>query len=307
MEQQKTHQELLDQLVLSQNISKEQADDLAFAPRFSFSVRELITYLAGLIIAVGVIRIISVAFENASKGAIIIALYLVSALCAFASQKLGTKSTLLNRFAEVLELGSLGAALGATGVALDAGNLDEKWIAVILSGAAVAWGGYRCMRTQFAGTVVLTGGIPALAISLSQFFNQDNASVSGTVTLIAGVLLVTLGVQRVHASFLPRAFGAMWVFSGSMMLGNNISAGQPLPILTGAALFAAGSALLAPELLLVGAVCIVSGIVMSVSEWVHNEMAQGFVIVAAGLVVLLVLRTQMRKAISQPKLDAPTA
>ena len=307
MEQQKTHQELLEQLVLSQNIPQEQADDLAYAPRFSFSVRELFTYLGGLIIAVGVVRIISVAFDNASQGAVIVALYVVAAAAAFASQKLSLKSIVLNRLAELLEVGSFGAAIGATGLALDSGNIDGKWIAIILSSVAVVWGAYRCMKTHFAGTVVLTAGIPALAISLSQLVHQDNATLSGTVTLIAGILLVTLGVQQVHASFLPRAFGAIWVFSGSMMLGNNIGAGQPLPILTGAALFAAGSALLAPELLLVGAVCIVSGIVMSVSEWVHNEMAQGFVIVAAGLAVLLVLRTQMRKAINQPKLDAPTA
>ena len=91
------------------------------------------------------------------------------------------------------------------------------------------------------------------------------------------------------------------------MLANEINGGEPLPIVTGALMFAAGSLLLTPEMLMVGAICVVAGIVMSVSEWVHNDMAQGFVIVGTGVAVLLVLSTQMRRVINRPKLGVPTA
>ncbi len=307
MEQQKTHQELLDDLVRTNAITQQQADDLAYAPRISVSVRELVTYLAGLIIAVGVIRIISVAFEDASQTSVCIALYAVSALAGFASWKLSSRSTLLKRFSEVLEIGAVGAAVGATGLALDGANMRGEWIAVILSSVAVVWGAARIQRTNFAGTVVLTAGIPALTISLAQLIDTDNVLLGGSLTLFAGIVLVTLGVQEVHAPFIPRAVGSMFVLTGSMMLANEINGGEPFPIVTGALMFAAGSVLLAPEMLMVGAICVVAGIVMSVSEWVHNDMAQGFVIVGAGLAVLLVLSAQMRKVINQPKLGVPTA
>lgn len=307
MEQMKTHQELLDELVHAHVITQDKADELAFAPRIAFSVRELVTYLAGLIIAVGVIRIISVAFEDASQMSVCIALYLVAAVGGFASWKLSTKSELLQRFGEVLEVGSFGAALGATGLAFDQGDMKPEWIAVILSSLAVVWGAFRISITRFAGTVVLTAGIPALAISLSQLIDQDNSMLGGSLMLFAGIVLVALGVQEVHAPFIPRAAGSMFVFISSMMLANEINGGEPLPIVTGALMFAAGSLLLTPEMLMVGAICVVAGIVMSVSEWVHNDMAQGFVIVGTGVAVLLVLSTQMRRVINRPKLGVPTA
>lgn len=307
MEQQKTHQQLLDDLVRAQNITQQQADDLAFAPRIAVTVRELVTYLAGLIIAVGVIRIISVAFEDASQMSVCVALYLVSVLGGFASWKLYAKSELLQRFAGVLEIASVGAFLGASGLAFDQANMRGEWIAVILSAIAVVWGGFRIQLTGFAGTVVLTAGIPALMISTAQLIDTDNVLLGGLLTLFAGIVLVALGVQEVHAPFVPRAVGSMFVLTGSMMLANEINGGEPLPIITGALMFAAGSILLTPEMLMVGAICVVAGIVMSVSEWVHNDMAQGFVIVGAGLVVLLALSTQMRKVINRPKLGVPTA
>jgi hypothetical protein len=307
MEQMKTHQELLDELVHARVITQDKADELAYAPRIAFSVRELVTYLAGLIIAVGVIRIISVAFEDASEMSVCIALYFVAAIGGFISWKLSTKSELLQRFGEVLEVGSVGAALGATALAFDQGNMRDEWIAIILSSLAVVWGAFRISITRFAGTVVLTAGVPALAISLSQLIDQDNSMLGGVLMLLAGVVMVALGVQEIHAPFIPRAAGSMFVFISSMMLANEISGGEPLPIITGALMFAAGSLLLTPEMLMVGAICVVAGIVMSVSEWVHNDMAQGFVIVGTGLAVLLVLSTQMRRVINQPKLGVPTA
>lgn len=307
MEQMKTHQELLDELVHARVITQDKADELAYAPRVSVTVRELVTYLAGLIIAVGVIRIISVAFEGASQMAICVALYAVAALGGFASWKLSTKSTLLQRFAGVMEIGSVGAALGATGLAFDQGDMRSEWIAIILASIAVVWGAFRIQQTAFAGTVVLTAGIPAFAISLAQVVHADSSMLTGMSTLLAGIVLVALGVQEVHAPFIPRAVGSMFVFTGSMILANSISGGEPLPIITGGIMFAAGSLLLTPEMLLVGAFCVVAGIVMSVSEWVHNDMAQGFVIVGAGLAVLLVLSTQMRRVLNRPKLGVPTA
>jgi hypothetical protein len=54
MEQDRTQRQLLDDLVTHGVITADQADNISYAPRWSFSVRELVTYLASLIIAVGV-------------------------------------------------------------------------------------------------------------------------------------------------------------------------------------------------------------------------------------------------------------
>jgi hypothetical protein len=75
----------------------------------------------------------------------------------------------------------------------------------------------------------------------------------------------------------------------------------------GAVLFAAGSKLLAPEMLIAGAFLIVAGIVMSVVRWINNDLAQGLVIIATGLAMLGVLSVQMKRAVSRPKTGIPTA
>jgi membrane protein implicated in regulation of membrane protease activity len=82
---------------------------------------------------------------------------------------------------------------------------------------------------------------------------------------------------------------------------------RPAPIIAGAILFAAGTIVLAPEMLVAGAFCVVAGVVMTVMEWINNEMAQGLVIIATGLVVLGVLSAQMRRAVNRPTPGARVA
>jgi len=99
MEQDKTQRQLLDDLVSNGVISADQADNISYAPRWSFSVRELVTYLASLIIAVGVIRLLVLAFDDASVGTIATALYVVAIAAGVASWKLSSGSEVMQRFA----------------------------------------------------------------------------------------------------------------------------------------------------------------------------------------------------------------
>ena len=299
MEQQKTQHQILEQLVTEQRLTQEQADTIYYAPRFSFSIRELVSYLAGLIIATGVIRVIAFAFEDASEMSISIALYAVSALTAVLSWKFSTKTELLQRFGEVLELGSLGAFVGASALALNEADMRGEWIGILLSSVAIAWGVFRMPKTRFAGTVAFVAGVPALTSSLSALIDQDSARWGGIFNLLAGAVLITVGLRAIHASILARGMGAFLTFTGAMMLANEFNNTEFLPIVIGAALFAVGSVYLAPELLLAGSICIVAGIVMTTFEYVDNELAQGLVIIATGLVVLGVLSVQMRRALKQ--------
>lgn len=307
MEQEKTQRQRLDDLVSRGAITTSEVDDIMFAPRWSFSVRELVTYLASLIVAVGVIRLLAVAFEDASVGTIATALYIVAAGAGFAAWKFSSGSEILQRFGEVLELGSLGAAAGATALVLDQADMKGEWIGVILTAAGAVWGVLRCTRSRFSGTVSMSVGTVGFSIALSALIDSDNEMLGGALMLIAGALLVVVGTQRIGSQQVARAVGSLFVIIGSMNIGSAEDWSRPASIITGAILFAAGTVILAPEMLVAGAFCVVAGVVMTVVEWVDNEMAQGLVIIATGLVVLGVLSVQMRKAVNRPTPGAQVA
>jgi hypothetical protein len=307
MEQNKTQRELLDGLVGSGVINESQAQDILSAPRWSFSVRELVSYLGAMIIAAGVVRLLAYALKDASVGTIAIALYVLSVVLGFASWKLSSGSEVKRRLAEVFELGALGAAAGGTGIVLDQADMRGEWIGLLLTGAIAVWGLARCRTARFAGTVALSVGTVGVAISLSAVIDVENQFLNGGLLLAAGVILVGAGLTHIGSQQLARAVGSLFIIIGSMTIGSAEDWSRPASILTGAALFAAGTMLLAPEMLVAGAFCVVAGVVMTVMEWVDNEMAQGLVIIATGLVVLGALSVQMRRAVNRPAPGARVA
>jgi hypothetical protein len=126
-------------------------------------------------------------------------------------------------------------------------------------------------------------------------------------TLIPGIILLILGTRAIGVPILARVYGSLFYVIGTMPLGADLSNGKFIPIVMGAALFAVGSIMLAPEMLIAGAFLIVAGIVMSVVRWINNDLAQGLVIIATGLAMLGVLSAQMKRAVSRPKTGIPTA
>ena len=307
MEQRKSQNEVLDDLVAQGTITELQASEIAGAPQWSFSVRELVTYLAALIIAVGVIRILAIAFEDASENVIVISLYVVSALTGIASWKLSDSQGIRRRFGEVLELGSLGSALGATGVLLSHTELRGETIALILMTISAAWGVFRCRDAQFAGTAAMCVGVNGIAISLGALIDSDRAWAAGGLMLLSGSFLIYMGTTKIGVPYFARAVGALFVVIGSITLGTDVANGRVIPIVAGIALFAIGATLLMPELLIAGAFCIVTGIVMTVNRWIHNDMAQGLVIIATGILMLIVLSAQMKRLSSRQAPDAQAA
>lgn len=307
MEQRKSQNEVLDDLVAQGTITELQASEIADAPQWSFSVRELVTYLAALIIAVGVIRILAIAFEDASENVIVISLYVVSALTGIASWRLSASQGIRRRFGEVLELGSLGSALGATGVLLSHTELRGETIALILMTISAAWGIFRCRDAQFAGTAAMCVGVNGIAISLGALIDSDRAWAAGGLMLLSGSFLIYMGTTKIGVPYFARAVGALFVVIGSITLGTDVANGRVIPIVAGIALFAIGATLLMPELLIAGAFCIVTGIVMTVNRWIHNDMAQGLVIIATGVLMLIVLSAQMKRLSSRQAPDAQAA
>ncbi len=307
MEQRKSQNEVLDDLVAQGTITELQAGEIAAARHWFSSVRGLVTYLAALIIAVGVIRILAIAFEDASENVIVISLYVVSALTGIASWKLSASQGIRRRFGEVLELGSLGSALGATGVLLSHTELRGETIALILMTISAAWGVFRGRDAQFAGTAAMCVGVNGIAISLGALIDSDRAWAAGGLMLLSGSFLIYMGTTKIGVPYFARAVGALFVVIGSITLGTDVANGRVIPIVAGIALFAIGATLLMPELLIAGAFCIVTGIVMTVNRWIHNDMAQGLVIIATGVLMLIVLSAQMKRLSSRQAPDAQAA
>ena len=307
MKQRKSQNEVLDNLVAQGTISEEQACEIADAPQWSFSIRELVTYLAALIIAVGVIRILAIAFEDASENAIVISLYVVSVLTGLASWKLSSSKGIRKRFAEVLELSSLGSALGASGVLLSNTELRGETIGLILMSVSAAWGIFRCRDSQFAGTAAMCVGVNGIAISLGALIDSNRAWAAGGLMVMSGSFLIYMGTTKIGVSYFARAVGALFVVIGSITLGTDVANGRVIPIVTGIALFAMGATLLMPELLIAGAFCIVTGIVMTVTRWINNDMAQGLVIIGTGVVMLIVLSAQMKRISNRQAPGIPAA
>jgi hypothetical protein len=307
MDQRKSRSEVLNEFVAQGVLSEQQASEVSDAPQWSFSGRELMTYLAALIIAVGVIRILAIAFQDASEGAIVTSLYIVSVTAGFGSWKLSSGSDLRDRIAEVLELAALGCATGASAVLLNHTELRGEFIGLILAGVIFVWGFYRCRLSRFAGTVALCVGANGIALSLGGVIDSDRGWPAGLLMVISGLSLAFVGTQKIGASYFARAVGSLFVVIGSITLSTDFANGRVLPIVTGIALFAIGTKFLASETLIAGAFCIVTGVVMSVNHWVENDMAQGLVIIATGVVMLIVLSTQMKRISNRRELGAPAA
>lgn len=287
-------------------LSPEESHEITGAPLWTFSVRELIGYLGGLIVAAGVVQIISVVFRDASKWAVVAALYTATAVLGLVSWQLAKRGSWQQRLAEVFEVAALGAAAGATGIILDDLDMRGEWIGFILTGAGVLWGLARTANSRFVGTVLLSWSLPFFAIVTAQLIDDNSDWLSGVTMLVAAAVLLGVGNSPVGAPFVARAVGSIFVISGSFTLGGGLdSPAHLIPIVTGALLFTVATSILAPEMLVAGAVCVVGGVVMTVNEWIEGDLARGLVIVATGLGMLAVLGAQMRRAVSRPAPGAP--
>lgn len=293
-------------MVDSGRLTKDEAYSITGAPVWQFSVRELVGYLAGLIIAAGVVQIIAVVFKDASKWAVVAALYATAMVTGLVSWQLSSRGTWQQRLAEVLEGAALGTALGATAIVLDNAGMRGEWIGFTVSAVAAAWGVLRLTSSRFIGTVAFSGGLPALAIVTAVIIDDNSPSLGGSFMLVAALVLILTGLQNVGAPFIARAVGSLYAIIGSMTIGGDLGDGWLLvPLAVGIVLFGAGTILLTPEMLLAGAFCTVGGVVMTTNEWIENELARGLVVVATGVVVLAVVGSQLRKKVSRPTPGAP--
>jgi hypothetical protein len=300
MEQRKSQSHLLDELVQSGKISHEEADGVKSAPRWDISVRELVTYLGALIIAVGVLRLLAFAFEDASKWTMMSAAYVLAVALGVGAWKLMPQKGLRGRVSEVLELGALLAGLLGSIVPLDATNMKSQVIGIILTVIATTWGVMRLSNSAFSGSTALCAGLPGFAIALGALISGSSTRYFAALFVAAGFALLWIAGKKIGLAPLESAVGSLCIVIGSITFGVSFSGDATwFPIIAGAALFAVGSTRIAPENLVAGALCVIVGIVMTVTEFIDNELVQSLVIIASGVAVLLVLGAQIRRRVTE--------
>jgi hypothetical protein len=311
MEQRKSQDEVLKQFVSDGHLTSDQADQVAQAPTLAFSARELVSYLAAILITIGVGFMVAGLVVNVPQAGIAILLYVVAAVLAYFSRKLFSAASDKQRVGEVLEIASVLAIAVASGILLDMTDMRSEWYACILAIAAGAWGAVRASRSQFSGAVMATISVPIAVMSSTSMMNlngDSNSIVIGLLLMVGGLGLIYMGMRHIGFGLLPRSVGSLLIVIGSITLRSGFPSGIGglIPLGMGAALFTLGSRERSPENLLAGALGIIVGVIMTVVYWLPGNLLQGLAIIGCGVVLLLVLRKQLTRA-NQLKPGAPAA
>ncbi len=312
MEQQRTQRRILDDLVASGRLSEGEASGIAHAPEWSLTVRELVSYLAALIMFVGVMRLVIVAFEDASQTSIGTALALAGSVLAAVAWRMPRRSDAWERLAEVTEGAALVSLSASLGVFLDLTDFAPETIVLIVSLPVVAWGYFRSLASVFVGSLALSAGIPMLVFSAAEMLNASDdgdVAVIGSFSLAGGAVLWALGQRRVGAAFVQRAAGCWLVVQGSfMMMSEWRGPGRLVPVAVGLILFWLGSMRLQFESLAAGALAVTIGVSVAISDWLPSEFTRGLTTIAVGAVMFLAVGSQMRRRkVSPPGPGAPVA
>jgi len=311
MEQRKSQDEVLKQFVSDGRLTSEQADEIAQAPILAVTARELVSYLAAILITIGVGFMVAGLIANVPQAGIAVLLYVVAAALAFFSHKFSSATSERQRVGEVLEIASVLAIAVASGILLDMTSMRSEWSACILAVAAGTWGSVRASRSQFSGAVTESVSVPIAIMSSTSMMNlngDNNRLVVGLLLLVGGSGLLYMGMRKIGFALLPRASGSLLIVIGSITVANVFSMGFGglIPVGIGTALFALGSRERAPEELAAGSLGIIVGLIMTVVYWLPGNILQGLAIIGCGVVLLLVLRKQLART-NQLKPDAPTA
>jgi hypothetical protein len=308
MKQRKSLTHTLNDLVKAGVLSSEQSEDIAHAPRWSYTPRELLSYLAALIITVGVIRTVAAALVDVSETAIATLLYLLAFVTGAVSVRLRGKSDIQSRVSEILEIATTLSAAIATGIVCNVADLEMKWSVAVIALVAIGWGLFRSNKSEIVGAILISAGVPTFVVSFAAGLDENNGRLLGLLMVVGGSLLIFQGTRVMGFAFAPRAAGSLYVLIGAMTLGSDFGGvGRAIPLVIGAVLFGVGIQRLAPEMLLAGAFCVLAGLLSIVFETIDNDLAQGLAIVASGLVVLVVLGAQMKRTVSRSRTETPAA
>lgn len=291
-----TQHHLLDELVAAGRLSTAEAEAVRAAPRFVLAVRELVSYLAGLIVLVGVIRLIAAVLEDASKLAIAAVLYVAALVAGVVAWRLHPRPGAWGRLAEVLELAALASGGVAIGLTLADLDMRGEWSAVIAAGLVTVWALARLRSSQFVTALALPIGVLVVAGQVASIVNWYE-ELGSIPIMIGGAVLIAVGLTRVHLAFIVRAVGAVAILgSCSALAGGRSGLDGLLPgLILGAGLFALGSTRMWIDLIVPGGALVVISISVFIFRHVDNDVLQGVLVVLVGLLVLAATTLAVRR------------
>ena len=292
---------VLADLVTRGRLTQSEADTVRSAPRFSLPIREIVSYLAALIVLVGVIRLIAAVLEDASEMAIAAVLYVVAAITGGFAWTLRSRTGAWGRFAEVLELAAMGSGGLAIGLTLTDIDVREEWAALIPAALGAAWGIARMRSSQFVSGLSLPVSVMVVAGQVASLLDWHE-ELGSIPIMVGGAVLIGLGLMRVGLAFIMRAVGAVAILGSSIALSSQRDGLDGLlpGLLIGIAIFALGSARMWLDLILPGGVLIVVSVSIFIFRHIDNDVLEGALVVALGLAILaattLVIRRGRRRA-----------
>ena len=292
--------EVLEELVSENRLAPEDSKRILKAPRFSFDVRELLYYLAALIMTVGVVRLVVVIFSDASTTAVIAALYLAALVFAALAWRLQRVQGWVARLGEVTELLAVLSCAIATGVLLrEQLEFSGEVAAIISASASAVWGVIRLRTSQFSATAVLIPSLLVTGGSAAALLDWEGPP-GALPVMVAASVLVFIGSLDLQWPLAFRVVGAYTLLiTAPQWVGERGSVGGLAVTLSiGVALFVLGSLNMWIELLVAGGLTITIGISVFVFKNVDNEVLQGILVVAIGLLIVtttvLVYRRQLK-------------
>jgi hypothetical protein len=296
MTTQKTVQQLLDEHIAAGHLTHEQADDILEAPRWSFSMQEALYYLAGVIIAVGVVRLFIAVLEDASEISISSFLYVVAVAFAGVAWWAEKGAEIRRRFGEVCELASELSAAFATGVLVTYLWTESEWTGIAIGSVFFVFGFWRARHTDFAGSLTI---IPsALVVAGMVGGLLDLREPNDALTLMAGaIVLILVSLTGVHFSLAPRVAGSAFLIGTTtgwvgMHQGGWAAA---LAIIGAAVMFFYGARMLLLDMLVSAGIIITASVAIVSFNTFDNQVLQGVVVIVVGVAMLAVTMPYARR------------
>ena len=306
--------EELDHLVASGRLTAAEAGRLAAAPRIYVPLREVLGYLGGLVVLVGVVWTTSAALKDASPMSIAALLYIagaaITALAFWMQARFERGTNALGRRAgEVIELLGLAALAGAVGITLHEQGVRGEHIALWIAAPLLVYAlgrisGIAFMQPMFNATVVVCAAWIAVIAATNALIDPSDTW-SALIFTAAGFVLLAFSVSEPPFAFAPHTVGVItMIFGASAMNGADRSAWYtlfPLAVSAGLFLYAAASARI--EVLLVAGISTTANVGILVGRAIESDVVSGLVVTAVGVALILA----SLKAVTSSRRSSPTS
>lgn len=291
-----TQRDVIDHMVSSRRISRTEADEILNAPRFKFLWRELLSYIAVLVIGVGVVRVVVALFEEASETIIAFSLLAASVITGVIAFQLWRHAGWRRRAGEFCEILSIGTLVAGGAMLLSNAEIDGAIITVSGGSLGVIWSLIRVRFTEFSSTLIVIPSTLAVCGGISAWADLD-FGVGAVPFLIGGSLLIGLGQGDFGGAFLIRTAGVVTVFFSVPQWIDEFNGldGLVPALAIGALLLWTGMQWNRIEQIIGGSAVTVISIVVYFVNNIDNDLLQGAAIVAVGVSGLVLTTLVVRR------------